>query len=92
MEYLIADLHTYWEDLRPYVVGGASAGLFFYLISSLVQAVAIYKVCEKMHMGMLKRVLLTSIVILPFGTGVSLAVIAYDKKRNPEEEPRRVSP
>jgi len=87
MEALLgSDLHHYWEIVRPYVVGGASAGLIFYLISSAMQALAIYKVCEKMHMGQLKKVVLTGIVILPFGTGVSLMVIAYDKKRTYQEE------
>lgn len=91
----MSDLHLYWEDLRPYVVGGASAGLFVYLISSIVQMIAIYKVCGKMKMGMSKKILLTAAVILPFGTGISLVAIAYDKERldrekaNGEEDKRK---
>jgi len=81
------DVYIYWEDLRPYLVGGASAGLIFYLISSIVQAVAIYRVCEKMQMGNIKKAILTGVVILPFGTGISLVVIAYDKKRNYQGNP-----
>ena len=65
---------------HPFVIGGASAGLIAYFISSAVQGIAIYRICKKVHIGKAARIILTAMVILPFGTGVSLAAIAYDKK------------
>jgi len=72
---------SYGLLIHPYLIGGASAGLIFYLVASMIQAAAIYKVCGKMNMGKIKKIILTAVVILPFGTGVSLAFIAYGEHR-----------
>ncbi|MCL2679909.1 MAG: hypothetical protein FWF11_00300 [Coriobacteriia bacterium] len=66
---------------NPLVVGGASAGILFYLVTNVMQAIGIWKLCEKLGFKRLRQALLTVIVIIPFGVEVSLLIIAYDKKR-----------
>ncbi|MCL2379820.1 MAG: hypothetical protein FWC81_03440 [Coriobacteriia bacterium] len=66
---------------NPFVVGGASAAIIFYLITTAMQAVGIFKLCSKIGYSTQKRIALTAFVIIPFGIEISLLIIAYDKGR-----------
>jgi len=71
---------------NPLVVGGASAGLTFYFVTTVIQAIGIYKLCSKMGFKRARKITLTALVVIPFGIEASLLLIAYDKRRDKRKE------
>ena len=81
-------LNTSMHDLfssHPYVVGGAAAGILFYLVTNVIQFVAVYKLARKVHCSTVKTLLLSVIVFIPFGIELSLLIIAYTKEHEHHE-------
>ncbi|MCL2525811.1 MAG: hypothetical protein FWE46_01990 [Coriobacteriia bacterium] len=68
------------NDLHPFIIGGASAGVVIYLISNAVQIAGVLRLCDKMGFSRTKKWLLAALVIIPFGMTIALAVIAFDKE------------
>lgn len=66
---------------HPIILGGASAAVIFYLVTNIIQMIAVFRLCRKNHFKALSTIILTIIVFIPFGIEASLLIIAYSKGR-----------
>jgi len=69
------------------LIGGASAGLIFLIVSNILQGIAVFKLCDKSGFrGFKKFFFVTITVLIPLGLEAVLLIIAFDKGREKLEK------